>query len=122
MAIEGNQREFSDAPGMRLILTKSADDITQRDVDAYMAAYSRYPQGSTVAEDNGKVVRAAFDARWISELTTPDGQVKSSLEVNDIHPLWKVRWAAQHIDEMIGKAREIPKASFLPQPTTPNGE
>jgi hypothetical protein len=61
----------------------------------------------TVSEDNGSVVRTAFDARWISELTYPKGQIKSALEVNDAQP-WIVRWAAQQIDLVIGKAREIP--------------
>lgn len=109
MAIEGNQREFTNGDTTRLVLTKSADDLTQRDMDAFFAAYARYPQGNTISEDNGKVVRAAFDARWISELTGPRGQVKDSFAVNDMAP-WAVRWAAQQIDALIGKAREIPNA------------
>lgn len=109
MAIEGTTREFTNGEQTRLMLTKSADDLTQRDMDAFFAAYARYPQGNTIAEDNGKVVRAAFDARWISELTTPRGQVKTSFEVNDMQP-WAVRWAAQQIDALIGKAREVPNA------------
>ena len=107
MAIEGNQREFTNGESTRLVLTKSADDLTQRDMDVYFDAYQRYPQANTVAQDNGKVVRAAFDARWIAELTYPKGQIKSALEVNDAQP-WVVRWAAMQIDAMIGKAREIP--------------
>jgi hypothetical protein len=107
MAIEGNQREFTNGEQTRLVLLKSADDLLQRDMDAFFLAYSRYPQGNTIAEDNGKVVRAAFDARWISELTTPRGQVKDSFAVNEMQP-WAVRWAAMQIDAVIGKAREIP--------------
>lgn len=107
MALDGMTREFANGEQTRLTLTKSADDLTQRDMDAFFAAYARYPQGNTITEDNGKVLRAAFDARWISELTTPRGPVKDSYAVNDMAP-WAVRWAAMQIDQVIGKAREIP--------------
>jgi hypothetical protein len=107
MAIEGNQREFTLNESTRLVLMKSADDLTQRDMDVFFAAYGRYPQGGTVAEDNGKVLRAAFDARWVAEFTTPRGPIKDAMAVNDAQP-WAVRWAAMQIDLVIGKAREIP--------------
>ena len=109
MAIDGATREFTNGDSTRLVLTKSADDLTQREMDAFFAAYARYPQGNTIAEDNGKVVRAAFDARWISELTYSRGQIKNAIEVNDAQP-WLIRWAAMQIDAVIGKAREIPNA------------
>lgn len=110
MAIDGNTREFDlNGSGARLVLTKSADELTQRDVDQFFAAYARYPQGNMVAEDNGKVVRAAFDAKWIAEFITPRGPIVSSAGVNDTQP-WAVRWAAMQIDSVLAKAREIPLA------------
>jgi len=109
MAIESTAKEFTNGDATRLTLMKSADELTQRDMDAFFSAYGRYPQGNTVSEDNGKVLRAAFDARWIAELITPRGVVKAAPEVNDMQP-WAVRWAAQQIDQVINKAREIPNA------------
>lgn len=97
--------------GTRLVLAKAADDLTQRDFDTFFAAYQRYPQGDLKVEDEGKKVRAAFDAHWITELVLPSGPVANAREVDDIHPQKWVRWTAAQIDAVIVQAREVPKAS-----------
>ncbi len=108
--MDGSTREFAiDGTGTRLVLRKGADELTQRDVDKFFEAYRSYPQGNTVTEDNGKTVRAAFDAKWIEEFTTPKKQLATASDVNDTHPSY-IRWAAMQIDQVIGKAREIPNA------------
>lgn len=106
--MDGTTREFQlDGSGISLKLRKAADDLTQRDMDMFFAAYRVYPQGATVSEDNGKTVRAAFDARWIEEFITPQKTLTTAGDVNDTHPSY-IRWAAQNIDAVIAKSREIP--------------
>lgn len=101
-------REFT-LNGMRLALYKNAEELTQGDFDRFFAAYQRYPSGDMKIEDEGKKLRAAFDAKWIESLTLPE-PVQSSGEVSAIHPQWRVRWLASCIDGVILQAREIPKA------------
>ena len=106
--MDGTTREFSlDGAGLSLKLKHGSDDLTQRDVDQFFAAYRGYPQGNTISEDNGKTVRAAFDAKWIEEFITPQRTLTTAGDVNDSHPSY-VRWAAQQIDGVIARAREIP--------------
>lgn len=106
--MDGLTREFNlNGSGVSLKLRKGADDLTQRDIDQFFSAYRLYSQGNTVAEDNGKTVRAAFDAKWIEEFRTPGRELTVSGDVNDTHPGY-IRWAASHIDSVIAKAREIP--------------
>lgn len=102
-------REFT-LNGSRLLLYKDAESLTQGDFDRFFAAYQRYPSGDMKIEDEGKKLRAAFEAKWIESLTFPDGPVQSAGEVSAIHPQWRVRWAASCIDGVILAAREIPKA------------
>jgi hypothetical protein len=106
----GAQREFEHAKmGLRLIVVRSADDLVQRDMDKFMAAYQKQAQGASLPEDNGKTVRAAFTAGWIESLTTPKGPVTNADEVDGMKPA-HVRWAAQQIDAIYSKARDIPNA------------
>ena len=104
------QKEFEHAKmGVRLIVRASADDLVQRDMDKFMAAYQKQSQGASVPEDNGKTLRAAFTAGWIESLTTPKGAVTVAAEVDEMKPA-HVRWAAQQIDAIYSKARDIPNA------------
>ena len=106
--MDGTTREFHlDGTGVSLKLRKGADDLTQRDVDLFFAAYRVYPQGNTVSEDNGKTVRAAFAAKWIEEFITPARALTTPGDVDETHPSY-IRWAAAQIDTVIAKAREIP--------------
>ncbi len=106
--MDGTTREFQlDGAGVSLKLRKGADDLTQRDLDNFFAAYRLYPQGNVIAEDNGKTVRAAFDAKWIEEFITPQRTLTVAGDVNDTRPGY-IRWAAAQIDFVIAKAREIP--------------
>ncbi len=119
--MDGTTREFDlDGVGLKLVLAKGADDLTQRDVDAFFEAYRKYPQGNTVTEDNGKTVRAAFDAKWILEFMTPKRALSFAADVNETHPSY-VRWAAQQIDAVIARAREIPLPLSSRPPTMPIG-
>lgn len=101
-------REFA-LNGSRLLLYKGAEELTQGDFDRFFAAYQRYPQGDLKVEDEGKKLRAAFEAKWVESLSFPDGPVQSAGEVSAIKPQWRVRWAANCIDSVILAAREVPK-------------
>jgi hypothetical protein len=104
------QREFEHAKlGVRLIVRAAADDLLQRDVDKFMAAYQKQPQGTTPPEDNGKTVRAAFQAGWIETVSTPKGPITDAAQVDEMKPA-HVRWVAQRIDAIYNQAREIPNA------------
>ncbi len=106
--MDGTTREFSlNGSGISLKLRKGADDLTQRDIDQWFAAYRLYVQGNTLAEDDGKTVRASFDAKWIEEFKTPGRELTTAGDVNDTHPGY-IRWAASQINAVIAKAREIP--------------
>lgn len=103
------EREFM-LNGSRLVLYKTAEELTQGDFDRFFAAFQLYPQGELKVEDEGKKLRAAFDAKWIEALVFPDGPIQSAGEVSGIHPQWRVRWAAGVIDAVLIQARTIPKA------------
>jgi hypothetical protein len=106
----GAQKEFEHAKlGLRLIVRASADDLVQRDMDKFMAAYQKQTQGASLPEDNGKTVRAAFTAGWIESLTTPKGAISTAADVDEMKPA-QVRWVAQQIDAIYSKARDIPNA------------
>ena len=106
--MDGTTREFQlDGSGVNLKLRKGSDDLTQRDMDVFMAAYGHYPQGNTPSEDHGKTVRAAFDAKWIEEFTIQNKTLTVAGDVNDTHPGY-IRWAAAQIDSLIARAREVP--------------
>ncbi len=102
-------REFT-LNGARLLLYKNSEELTQGDFDRFFALFQRYPQGDLKIEDEGKKLRAAFDAKWIESLTFNGEAIQSAGEVSAIHPQWRVRWAAACIDGVIVQAREIPKA------------
>lgn len=119
--MDGTTREFTlDSMGARLILSKGADDLEQKDFDLFYKFYGGYAQGNYRTEDEGKTLRAALEARWIESLTFPDGEVKTIQDVNRLHPQRKVRWAAMQIDAVIAKAREIPIPLSSKPPTTPS--
>ena len=100
--MDANQREFENKTlGLRLTLTKSADDITTREMDLFMAAYGRYPQGNSPAEDASKTLRAAIEAGWIQE---------PALKVADVDALKvkHMRWYAKQINAVFNEANTVP--------------
>ncbi len=102
--------EFEHEPlHLKMVLRKSVNDLVQRDVDKFMRKFAEQSQGASVAEDNGKTLRAALRADWIATLSTPQKVITSGNDVDDMK-LAQVRWAAEIVDMVYNKAREIPNA------------
>ncbi len=95
--------------GLHLEMHKCANDLVQRDMDKFMKRFAEQPQGTSVAEDNGKTVRAALRAEWIDLLSTPAGAILSGNDVDNMKPS-HVRWVAGIIDQIYNTAREVPNA------------
>lgn len=87
----------------RLVL-KGAEELTQGDVDRFMAAFNAQPQGNSIPEDNGKTVRAALKAGWITEISEEPHTAESVDGWRPSH----VRWYAMQIDRMYAEARAVP--------------
>ncbi len=94
---------------LKMVLRKCADDLVQRDIDKFMRKFSEQSQGQSVAEDNGKTLRAALWADWIDSLVTPKGPIVKGNDVDGMKPS-HVRWAAEILDRVYNKARDIPNA------------
>jgi hypothetical protein len=106
----GSKREFDHVKlGVRLILRHSADDLTQDEVEKFMGAYQKQPQGTSLPEDNGKTLRSALEAGWIEAFSTPKGEITQAAQVGTLKPA-VVRWAATQIDLVYNEARKIPNA------------
>lgn len=105
-----DQKEFSLASrGLRLVLKRSANELVQRDLDKFMARFTAQKQGNSTVEDNGKTLRAALQADWVEALVTPARVIKSGNDVDEMRPA-DVRWAAQMIDRVYARCREVPNA------------
>lgn len=105
-----DQKEFAlSSRGLQLVLKKSASEMVQRDVDKFMKRFSEQTQGNSQAEDNGKTLRAALRADWIETLVTPTRVVRNGNDVDELPPA-VVRWAAEIIDRVYNKTREVPNA------------
>ncbi len=94
---------------LRLVLCKCTSDMVQRDIDKFMRKFGEQSQGQSIAEDNGKTLRAALWSDWIESLVTPSGPIARGNDVDGMKPS-HVRWAAEIIDKVYNKAREIPNA------------
>jgi len=86
------------------IVLKDAEELTQGDVDRFMAEFNAQAQGNSIPEDNGKTVRAALKAGWITEITE---EPRTPESVDTWKPA-RVRWYAMQIDRVYVKARTIP--------------
>jgi hypothetical protein len=102
------QRNFDHASlDLHLVLRRAADDLTQNDVDKFMAAFAGQTQGNTPPEDNGKTLRAALAAGWVESFTAKGEAIVKPDQVDGMKPA-HVRWAALQIDRVYNKAREVP--------------
>lgn len=87
--------------GLTLVLRFAVDELRQRDVERFMAAFNRTRSGDSTPEYNGRVLRAALEAGWVEQPTlTPQA-------VDDLLPS-HVAWFAKQIDALYQQASEIP--------------
>lgn len=81
----------------RLVLIRPADEITQGDIERFTVAYRNL---NGVADNSGKLVRAAIQAGWIIEPVL-------RLEELDSLPSRRVRWYGQLIDRLYDEATTV---------------
>ena len=96
--------------GLRLVLAE-AEDLRQRDVERYMAAYREQKKlGDSVAEAHGKSLRAALMARWVKAIESgagANGTMLNENQVGDLPPA-AVRWFAQKVDALYLQITLVP--------------
>ena len=101
--MDATQREFNhESLGLALALKKSADDLTQGDVDKFLMAYQRL-----TGTDDSKTLRAAFEAGWIERF----GNHAAEYSADQVLDLKRrvAKWAAQQINAVYSAAEEVPK-------------
>ncbi len=82
--------------GLTLTLP-DGDELTQRDVERYMAEYRRL----TEADNAGKVLRAAIAAGWVRDPAMSVDMVEAMKPA-------AVRWYAGRVDALYAEATTIP--------------
>lgn len=106
-AIVENQKRFEHPRFEALVLVRSAEELYQEDIEAWMQAYQRSQRGSSVPEYNGKVIEAAIVAGWIEspQMTVVDGRLLVNGE--RMRPP-QVRFYAECVDAVYGLAMNPP--------------
>jgi|MudIll2142460700_1097286.scaffolds.fasta_scaffold00120_3 hypothetical protein len=94
------------ALNIRMVL-KSAEELTQGDVDRMMEAVIEQPPGKSVVHDNGNVLRAALIAGIIELIVTPDGQIRAPEQVDGMQRT-QAKWCAGQVNALYRAAEEVP--------------
>lgn len=85
-------------------LARNAEELRQRDVEAFMRAFRDLPDDKSDPEYAGRVVRAAVTAQWIE-------QPVLTVEIVDDLPPAQVTWLARQINTVYAEAMRVdPKA------------
>jgi hypothetical protein len=100
--ISETQTEFTHSRGWRLVLAKSADDLTLGDVEDWLTTYRAIEGGNSWADDSRKVLVASIQTNWIVE------PVLTANDVRDIKPAMKARWMSDQINEVYALATVVP--------------